>query len=339
MKPWGGNPRLTNVSYQLQDYDLSIKDPGIRKSDDWQFPAGAFANVGWLGQVHRGTPWQTLYMKSAVAKTNDWYKWANTYETHPTNDWKLFGLFTVAINDNASRGTLSINQTNRAAWSALFSGVQVLSNNNQNVTISPNSSQLTYLVDGINKIRSQMNPVGSPSFTNFGDILRVPHLTTSSPFINYGYPLWDAAVNYNNASYVYYEGKIYYYYQAIASSNRPPDVNLTYWAPVNGVTPQMMNLTDFTYERIPMQTLSLMNLEEEPRLVIYAYGQSLRPAERSVQISPLLGALRGISTNYNVTGEVLIRAVVRIRNAPQIGLPGPFYPQAVIESYDILPSD
>ena len=114
---------------------------------------------------------------------------------------------------------------------------------------------------------------------------------------------------------------------------------LTYWAPVNGVSPQMINLTDFTCERIPMQTLSLLNLEEEPRLVIYAYGQSLRPAERSVQISPLLGALRGISTNYNVTGEVLIRAVVRIRNAPRIGLPGPFYPQAVIESYDILPSD
>ena len=339
LRPWGGNPRLTNVSYTLQDYDLSLKDPGIRRSDDWQFPNGSFANIGWLGQVHRGTPWQTLYMKSAVARTNDWYRWANTYETHPTNDWRLFSVFTVAINDAASRGTLSINQTNIAAWSALFSGVQVLSNNNQNVVISPNSYQLTYMVDGINKIRSQMIPAGFGSFTNLGDILRVPHLTTSSPFINFGVPLWDPAFNYNNGAYVVYEGRIYYYYQTFATSNRPPDVNLTHWGPVNQVTPQMQGLTDFIYERIPMQTLSLMNLEEEPRLVIYSYGQSLKPAERSVQVSPLLGALRGISTNYTVTGEVVIRSLVRVRNAPQLGQTGPFFPQIVVESYDILPSD
>jgi hypothetical protein len=340
-RPWGGNPKMTNVSYTLQDYDLSIKDPGIRKSDDWQFPNGAIANIGWLGQVHRGTPWQTIYLKSAVAKTNDWFNWSNTYETHPTNDWKLVGLFTTAINDNASRGLLSINQTNRAAWSAVLSGVQVLANNNVDVTIQPGSTQLVYIVDGINKIRSQMlpAPAGPGTFTNLGDILKVPHLTTSSPYIDYGVPLWDATVNYNNNSYAYYEGKVYYYYQTVASSNKPPDVNLTFWAPVNQVTPQMMNLTDFIYERIPMQTLSLLNLEEEPRLVIYSYGQSLKPADRSVQMSPLLGALRGIVTNYTVTGEVLIRSVVRVRNGPTLGSPGPFFPQIVVESYDILPSD
>ena len=338
-RPWGGKPGRTNVLSTFQDFDLSLKDPGIRRSDDWQFPNGSFANIGWLGQVHRGTPWQTLYMKSAVTRTNDWYVWANSYETHPTNDWRLFSVFTVAINDAASRGTLSINQTNIAAWSALFSGVQVLSNNNQNVVISPNSYHLTYMVDGINKIRSQMIPAGFGSFTNLGDILRVPHLTTASPFINFGVPLWHSATNYNNGDWVAYEGRIYYYYQTFATSNRPPDVNLTHWGPVNQVTPQMQGLTDFIYERIPMQTLSLMNLEEEPRLVIYSYGQSLKPAERSVQVSPLLGALRGISTNYTVTGEVVIRSLVRVRNAPQIGQTGPFFPQIVVESYDILPSD
>ena len=339
LRPWGGNPRLTNVNYAVQDFDLSLKDPGIRRSDDWRFPNGAFANIGWLGQVHRGTPWQTLYMKSAVARTNDWYSWANTYETHPTNDWKLFGLFTVAVNDAASRGTLSINQTNRAAWAAVLAGVQVLSNANQNVTIDPNSYQLTYLVDGINKIRSQMLPQGAGSFTNFGDLLRVPHLTTSSPYLNYGVPLWDPTVSYLNGNFVVYEGKIYFYYNVVSTANRPPDVNFTHWAPTPQYTPQMMGLTDFIYELIPMQTLSLLNLEEEPRLVIYAYGQSLKAAERSVQVSPLLGALRGIVTNYNVTGEVLIRSLVRVRGGPTLGTPGPFYPQVVVESYDILPAD
>ena len=47
----------------------------------------------------------------------------------PVQDRLLFDLFTTAFNDNATRGTLSVNQNHLAAWSALFSGVMVLSNN------------------------------------------------------------------------------------------------------------------------------------------------------------------------------------------------------------------
>ena len=46
--------------------DLTFKDPGVGKNW-WTFPdisKGGVQTVGWLGQVHRGTPWQTLYMKS-----------------------------------------------------------------------------------------------------------------------------------------------------------------------------------------------------------------------------------------------------------------------------------
>jgi hypothetical protein len=53
--------------------DSSIKDPAVGYSIlpnlDWRFPdisRGRIKNVGWLGQVHRGTPWQTLYLKSRV---------------------------------------------------------------------------------------------------------------------------------------------------------------------------------------------------------------------------------------------------------------------------------
>ena len=43
----------------------------------------------------------------------------------------LFDLFTTAFNDNATRGQLSVNISSNslAAWSAVFSGVTVLSNN------------------------------------------------------------------------------------------------------------------------------------------------------------------------------------------------------------------
>ena len=51
--------------------DLTFKDPGIGDPGVgnrwWTFPdisIGGIQTVGWLGQVHRGTPWQTLYMKS-----------------------------------------------------------------------------------------------------------------------------------------------------------------------------------------------------------------------------------------------------------------------------------
>ena len=46
----------------------------------------------------------------------------------PTNDWHILDLFTAALSDNATRGQLSINQTNLAAWSAVLSGVVVLTN-------------------------------------------------------------------------------------------------------------------------------------------------------------------------------------------------------------------
>src|SRR5205085_1379413 len=46
-------------------------------------------------------------------------------ETLPTNDWRLADLITTALHPNATRGQLSVNQTNLAAWSAVLSGLGV----------------------------------------------------------------------------------------------------------------------------------------------------------------------------------------------------------------------
>jgi len=47
--------------------DSSVQDPGVGLNW-WTFPdihtRGGPQNAGWLGQVHRGTPWQTLYLKA-----------------------------------------------------------------------------------------------------------------------------------------------------------------------------------------------------------------------------------------------------------------------------------
>ncbi len=303
-RPWGGNHPPTKFGQSdfsepdAEAYDLTVKDPLVRQSDDWDFPTNKFPNIGWLGRVHRGTPWQTIYLKAAV--TTNWYNWAGHNESHPTNDWRLMDVFTASANDNAARGLLSVNQTNQAAWSAALGGLIALSNSIakpnagstpqfQSVVIQPNSPQLFEIVNNLNSIRTnQPNQV----FHSIGDILAAPQLSMM--------------VDTNGAS-----GSRYLNFSQDQIS---------------------YGLTDEAVERIPRQLLSLLKLGE-PRFVIYCYGQSLRPANNSLVLSPPLGSgLFNLCTNYQITGEVLTRTVLHVEGTPQ-------NPRAVIESYNVLPTD
>jgi hypothetical protein len=302
-RPWGQPGRE-----DIAAYDPRLKDPLIRRSDDWDFPTNKFPNLGWLGRVHRGTPWQTIYLKSGrvglagwgvdtnellpcaiagVPGTNTtWYNWAFSLGTHPTNDWKLLDVFTAAPNDNAARGLLSVNQDRLAAWSAVLSGVLALTNttplsrtNNAAAYVEvqihpnaqPNSPQLRWIVNGINRARAyQTNGV----FNRLGDLLATPELTFASPFIT-------------------------------------PD-NL---------------VNDLILERIPQQILSLVKADE-PRFVVYAFGQSLREAPNSIYLSP--GPFYQLCTNYQVRGEFATKTVFRVEGSIT-------NLHAVVESYNELP--
>ena len=79
-------------------------------------------------------------------------------------------------------------------------------------------------------------------------------------------------------------------------------------------------------ERIPRQVLSLLKTDE-PRMVIYSFGQSLKPAERSLVT---LGNYYNICTNYQITGELVTKTVLRFEEAP-------YKPRTVVESFSILP--
>lgn len=243
-QPWGGNP---SQSVNLLAKDYRVKDPLVRRSDDWEFLTNKLPNIGWIGRVHRGTPWQTVYLKSGVIDTNAWFRWAGSYATHPTNDWLLPDLFTVAASDAASRGLLGVNQTNLAAWSAVFSGVTVLTNTGSLATLRTNadeppfemmyiqpaaqlnSPQLQRMVTGINRTRSYET---NGMFTSLGRILAVPELTLASPYLN-----------------------------------------------TNNV------LNDAILERIPQQVLSLLQADQ-PRFAVYAFGQALREAPSSIYLGP-----------------------------------------------------
>ena len=292
-QPWGGNPQKQAAGLA---FSMAAKDPGVTSSDAWSFPTNKFPSIGWLGKVHRGTPWQTIYLKSHIDPATDkaltareWLFWAGSLGTHPTNDWKLLDLFTVAPNANAARGLLSVNQTNLAAWSAALASVHVRSNSvpspgsigGRGFTdrfIEPSSPQMRTIVNGLNVTRSHF-PNGL--FEPMGNILATPELTVRSPFLN-----------------------------------------------LSSQAQLQRGLTDDVVEQIPQQVLSLLKADE-PRIVVYAFGQSLKPAERSIVTS---GLFYNICTNYQITGEVVAKAVLRVEDAP-------LRPRVVVESYNILPPE
>jgi len=70
--PWGGNPSGRDPS--PTKVDPTFKDPSVRGSDYWDFPTHLLSDLTSLGRVHRGTPWQTLYLKS-VGSANDMNWW------------------------------------------------------------------------------------------------------------------------------------------------------------------------------------------------------------------------------------------------------------------------
>ena len=94
------------------------------------------------------------------------------------------------------------------------------------------------------------------------------------------------------------------------------------------------NPSDMVYERIPEQIMSLLRLGS-PRYVIFAYGQSLKPADHSIVQS---GSFFGMCTNYQITGEVGTRTVLRIDNPPILGRAATS-PKAIIESFNVLPPE
>ncbi len=328
-QPWGRNTQLATFpqvgvnAVNSSAYNLTCKDPLVTSSDFWNFPTNRYPTVGWIGRVHRGTPWQTVYLKAhnvlhsgvnAFAGTNTWTIWTGDYNNFdaansgPLQDRLLFDVFNTSLNDNATHGALSVNQTHLAAWSALFSGMVALTNpipdilfNNPKtqatngwLVISPAGGGGTYsalgdLVTNINNSRSVFTNgdgvVGT--FEHKGDILSVAALTEQSPFLN------------------------------------RTGAQLT------------KGISDEVYEWLPQQMLGLLRgSSPAPQFVVYCYGQSLAPApDGMVTVG---GSYFGLVTNYQVTAESAVRAVIRVD--PHVTPTGTNY-TTTVESYNVLPPD
>jgi hypothetical protein len=327
-QPWGLNKQMAGLNnVDVNAFNLAYKDPLVWCPENWDFPTNRYPTVGWLGRVHRGTPWQTVFLKATnilnYANGNGlttWVDWSgdvNSFDaanSRPTQDHLLFDLFTTRLNDNAAHGTLSVNvgagrsDGGLAAWSALFSGMVALSNNlalpsytvrpsttwaNINpVGVNQQNSALWKIVNGINNTRTNtaLFPLGC--FQNVGDILATPQLTEQSPFLNTNAPLSGVFKAYPPLEYA---------------------------------------ISDEVYEWLPQQALGLLRASGTTRYVVYCYGQTLRPAVGGTVLS---GNYFNLVTNYQITAESAARAVIRVDR--QVTATGTNY-STVVESFNPLP--
>jgi hypothetical protein len=314
-QPWGRNRQMSQLGINVDSdaYNLRYRDPLVWGSDYWDFPSGQAWNLNWIGRVHRGTPWQTIYLKASdiLAETvpfggqqvnigvNTWAQWTgdtNTQDaalTSPASDSLLVSLLGGMLNTNDLRTQFSVNTTDSKAWASLMDGFVVLSNitdfpasyttpvyNNLVISSnSPTSDGLGFVSAYINCTRSIfVNPDGmAGTFEHVGDILRVPALSEQSPFLDFT--------------------------DALTSGDR-----LKY------------DISDEAYEAIPSQLLPLLRMDSIGSMVssngqVQVQFSGYDGHVYTVQASPDLKNWTNISTNSPANGKLNLN-VIPMGNAP-----------------------
>lgn len=213
-QPWGmaAPIRYKTANYNfLNPYNLIYKDPLVWSADYWSFPTNLLSSLAGLGQVHRGTPWQTIYLKAGEvlqaggipgAGTNTWMAWTGDYNpadaaiTVPVNDRPLVSLLIALLNTNDVTQLVSVNDPNPSDWLNTLNGLTVYSNSIlmppfafrglippafDTYLMASNSPQAQIIANGIAQARALLP---HQTFNLTGDILAIPTLTENSPWLN-----------------------------------------------------------------------------------------------------------------------------------------------------------
>jgi hypothetical protein len=191
--PWGGALFPVNGDY---NYNLTLMDPLATSSDQWNFPAGSLSFAS-IGSVHRGTPWQTVYLKSAPVDPMLWQKWTGNLSptdaaaSQPVNDWHLVALLAPLLNPVDPRQLASANQPD---YTPLLDGMTVVTNADPPayLVMTSNSPQAAIIAASISALRATQ-PGGI--FTNLGDVLGAPGLSVASPWLNIDDPTNPVSVS------------------------------------------------------------------------------------------------------------------------------------------------
>lgn len=207
-QPWGlAGQMMELLGVDTNAYNPAYKDPLVFGSDSWNFPTNQTWNPNWLGQVHRGTPWQTLYLKSTDLLslsspifgtrlgTNTWAVWSGDTDAVeaqlncPISDWHLASLLCAILNTNPATSYFNANTTDPAAWTVPFDGLTVLTN----LAAVPTSTELSSNSPAVGAVAGAIlaTQAGEPGgvFADVGDVLATPALSTQSPFLNWSDPV------------------------------------------------------------------------------------------------------------------------------------------------------
>ena len=371
--PWGTLGNLPSTTFTTPSggtttpdnnaFNISYKDPLVWESDNWDFPTNKFSNVGMLGRVHRGTPWQTVYLKatnvlnlatvtgsgSGARVTGNgfdtWMPWTgdifNQFDAvnlAPVQDRLLFDLFTTTFAPNATRGQLSVNigaddpnnpLAGLAAWSALLSGTIAFSNNANDFALGVPGAEGPIKGQVIPGYAIWTNePIGAPPY---------PGNSVSPQGSITNVPLWKIVTGINNArtNFVGIDGLRGVFEHVGDVLSAPQLAELSPYLNPADVTQQQRDISDEMYEWMPQQVMSLLTVSSTPRYVVYCYGQTLKPAPNGLVSS---GQFFGMCTNYQVTAETASRVVIRVDNTPTPANPTAT-PHVVVEQFNPLPPD
>jgi hypothetical protein len=204
-QPWGG------WSMQSQDpnkYNSALKDPLVVSSDDWNFPESEPLSLAMLGRVHRGTPWQTLYLKSADVDPAVWMNWSSNADwrdaahTLPIIDRRFVGLLVSLLNTNRPQDLASANQPDAAGWLPVLDQLTAWTNILTDLQVealqysiprgrpvfdplvmTADLPQTAFITEAITATRAAQ-PGGM--FRNPADVLATPALSLASPWLNLG---------------------------------------------------------------------------------------------------------------------------------------------------------
>jgi hypothetical protein len=201
-RPWGSSGKGQFSDFDMAAFNIAVEDPVpigvlathpdlVGRSDDWDFPTNQTSGFGWLGRVHRGTPWQTIYLKSAGVDASLWQQWTGVSDAgaaqlmQPTNDWRLASLLLPLLNTNAPGNLSSLNQSGEAGWRHLLDGLIVLTNDSfeqlDAAVMSSNSPQAAAIAAGLDAARRSGR---GGYFCGIGDILATPALSDASPWLD-----------------------------------------------------------------------------------------------------------------------------------------------------------
>lgn len=208
--PWGSG--VLPVGADQNPRNLAYKDPLVGKSDDWDFPMSALPGGNWLGRVHRGTPWQTIYLKATnildLVQTGPmpayglttWMDWTGDFNATdaaamaPVADWHLASLLISMLNTNNFGSLISVNNSDPNIWLVLCDGLTALTNTSPDSSLPLGIPQFDSMVISSNSLQAsaianliQLARAGRPNgyFNDVGDILAIPQLTEQSPFLNW----------------------------------------------------------------------------------------------------------------------------------------------------------